>query len=98
MASESKDSIVARFQNIGIEDTPENLMSVRSIIMEVCEAFPEKFFTQKDFRENLSDQAHGDKTGYSNPYINNVLKKLVGDNILAKVKSGRTSYYKWAGQ
>ena len=41
MASESKDSIVARFQNIGIEDTPENLMSVRSTIMEVCEAFPE---------------------------------------------------------
>ncbi len=99
MASKEENStVVERFANIGIEDTPENLTSVRNTIMQVCEAYPDKFFTQRDFRDNLSDLEHGDKTGYSNPYINNVLKKLVGENMLERVKNGRTSYYKWSGQ
>ena len=98
MASDERNSIVERFANVGIEDTPENLQSVRSTILQVCEAYPGKFFTQGDFRTNLADMAHDGKQGYSNPYINNVLKKLVGEGMITVNKTGRTSYYQWKAQ
>ena len=86
-----------KFRNLGTDDITE-MNGARSTIIEVCKAYPDKHFTQKEFRENLDELQHDGKEGFSNPYINSILKKLVTEGVLNKTKSGRSAYYRWSGE
>ena len=97
VASATPNDIVAKFEDLGT-DNIEDVNGARETIMEVCKTYPDKFFTQKMFRDNLDTLQHDGKSGFSNPYINSILKKLVVDGVLAKTKSGRSSYYRWSGE
>ena len=91
--TEETDSIVSRFEHLVTEDI--NTIGARATIIEVCKAYPKKFFTQKAFKDNLDTVQHDGKTGFSNPYINSILKKLVEEGVLSKSKEGHKAYYSW---
>ena len=95
--SENTDSIVAKFQTLGTDDI-EDQAGARNIIIEVCKAYPDKHFTQREFKDNLATHQHDGKEGFSNPYINSILKKLVDDGVLMKTKNGRNAYYRWSAE
>jgi len=95
--TDETSTIVSKFENLGTDDVTD-INGARETIMEICKTYPDKFFTQKDFRDNLDTLQHDGKTGFSNPYINSILKKLVEDGSLSKTKSGRNAYYRWSGE
>ena len=55
--SENTDSIVAKFQTLGT-DAIEDQAGARNIIIEVCKAYPDKHFTQREFKDNLATHQH----------------------------------------
>ena len=95
--TDETNATVAKFENLGT-DYIDDVNGARETIMEICKTYPDKFYTQKDFRDNLDTLQHDGKTGFSNPYINSILKKLVEDGTLSKTKSGRNAYYRWSGE
>ena len=96
--TDETSTIVSKFENLGTDEPVGDSEGARATIMEICKTYPDKFFTQKEFRENLDTMSHDGKTGFSNPYINSILKKLVEEGTLSKQKSGRNAYYRWSGE
>ena len=83
-------ALVKSFSNVGTTDIPEEGASVREIILEVMHAYPDKWFTQKAFKDQL---ATVENIGHSNPYINNVLRKLAEKQEIVASKRGRRVFY-----
>ena len=73
------------FKNVGSEEI--NIVSNESVdaIKQVLTEYPNKFFTQKDFVENLKR---------SNPFINHCLHKLLDDGVIVRKGTKRLYYYK----
>ena len=88
---EPDKELVSQFKNSGVSEIPEDNSSVRDIILTVLKKYPDKWFTQKDFRDNLKDVVG---IGHSNPYINGTLRKLAAKNEIQKETRGRRAFYR----
>ena len=87
---EASKALVKSFSNVGTTEIPEAGASVREIILEVMTSYPDKWFTQKIFKDQLAEV---ENIGHSNPYINNVLRKLTEKNQIVAEKRGRRVFY-----
>ena len=86
----AEKSLVKAFSDVGTSEIPEAGASVREIILDVMKSYPDKWFTQKAFKDNL---ASVENIGHSNPYINNVLRKLAEKQEIVAEKRGRRVFY-----
>ncbi len=87
---EASKALVKSFEKVGTTEIPEAGASVREIILEVMTAYPDRWFTQKAFKDQLAEV---ENIGHSNPYINNVLRKLTEKEQIVAEKRGRRVFY-----
>jgi len=83
--------IVSKFQNVGIDDVPESGVSARSIILEVLDAFPGKWFPKSAFVDALKEVPG---VAHSSPAIYAALKKLAKNSEIEVSKGGKKNYYR----
>ena len=84
-------NLIQSFKDAGSSEIPEAGASAREIVLDVLKAYPDRWFTQKDFTTNLKDVPG---IGHSNPYVNNVLRKLAEKNDIESQKRGRNVFYR----
>ena len=85
-----KDTIQL-FKDTGVTEIPEDNSSIREIITAVLQKYPDRWFTQKDFKTKLEGV---EGVGHSNPYINNTLRKLSKAGTIHKETRGKRAFYR----
>ena len=88
---DASKEMVKLFQDTGVTEIPEDNSSIREIITAVLGKYPDRWFTQKDFKTKLENV---EGVGHSNPYINNTLRKLVKAETIRKETRGKRAFYR----
>jgi len=76
-----------KFATIGTTKIEEQTGDFSREVLSVFKAYPERYFTQKDFVEAMNK---------SNPFVNKTLRKLDETNKVTRVRSGNKFFYKLA--
>ncbi len=84
-------SLIQSFKDIGSNEIPEAGADVAQIIQDVLREYPNQWFTQRNFVDQLKDV---EGLGKSNPYINNVLRNLAKKDKIERKSSGRRVFYR----
>ncbi len=84
-------NLIQSFKDVGSDEIPEAGADVAQIIQDVLKEYPNQWFTQRNFTDQLKDV---EGIGKSNPYINNVLRNLSKKDKIERKTSGRKVFYR----
>ncbi len=84
MTDKSDNGLIKKFEKIGSTEIHED-GELETTILSIFQSYPNNYYTQPDLVKGL---------GKSNPFVNKILRRLVSNGKLSRVKNGNKFYYK----